>query len=105
VANSPAGGNCLGAVSNNGFNLASDTSCGFTHQPNMLLGPLAGNGGPTRTHLPLSGSPAIDFVATGCPPPANDQRGAARPAGGACDAGAVEAGVILPMLYLPLTSK
>ena len=55
------------------------------------LGPLADNGGPTLTHLPLPDSPAIDRgpVGPGCP--AADQRGVARPQGAACDSGAVEA--------------
>ncbi len=46
-----------------------------------LLGALGDNGGPTETHFPLPGSPAIDFVPTsgaGCP--AFDQRGIGRPA-------------------------
>jgi hypothetical protein len=34
------------------------------------LGPLADNGGPTQTHAPLAGSPAIDAVTGTCPPPA-----------------------------------
>lgn len=46
------------------------------------LGPLADNGGPTRTHLPLAGSPAIG---AGNPAivgaPATDQRGDARISG------------------------
>jgi hypothetical protein len=69
-----------------------------------MLGPLADNGGPTKTHAPLPGSPAID---TGNPTfnPANpdgnastndalpfDQRGVpfARVFGGRIDKGAVE---------------
>lgn len=56
-----------------------------------LLGPLADNGGPTPTHLPLPGSPAID---AGDPafagPPAIDQRGLPRIGGAAVDMGAVE---------------
>jgi uncharacterized repeat protein (TIGR01451 family) len=54
------------------------------------LGALAANGGPTWTAAPLPGSPAIDRVASGCPPPAADQRGSARPYGSRCDTGAVE---------------
>ena len=50
------------------------------------LGPLQDNGGPTKTMLPASGSPAIG-LGTGCPP--IDQRGNARPS--ACTLGAVEA--------------
>jgi hypothetical protein len=105
VANSPAGGNCFGTPTNNGFNLADDTTCGFTEVANVLLGPLTFNGGPTLTHLPLAGSPAINFVASGCPPPATDQRGAVRPVGGLCDAGAVEFGAVLPMVYIPVINK
>jgi predicted outer membrane repeat protein len=54
------------------------------------LGALSDNGGLTATMSPLAGSPAIDAVASGCPPPATDQRGHARPYGPRCDAGAVE---------------
>lgn len=58
-----------------------------------LLGPLAGNGGPTLTHLPLPGSPVIDAGNPAIPaPPATDQRGLARIAGPAVDLGSVEAG-------------
>jgi predicted outer membrane repeat protein len=51
------------------------------------LGPLANNGGPTRTMALLAGSPARNAGA-GCP--ATDQRGVARPQGSACDIGAYE---------------
>ena len=66
---------CFGAISSpydnadfGGFNLIGD-STGCVLDPNMpgnilnepaLLGPLADNGGPTRTHAPEAGSPAID---------------------------------------------
>ena len=63
-----------------------------------LLGPLTNNGGPTRTHALLAGSPAINsgndcvLIANGCgddnPGLATDQRGAAREAG--VDIGAFE---------------
>jgi CSLREA domain-containing protein len=53
------------------------------------LGPLADNGGPTRTHALLLGSPAIDAAsALDCPP--TDQRGMLRPQGAACDIGSYE---------------
>ncbi len=54
-----------------------------------LLGPLANNGGPTRTHRLLAGSPAIN---TGANPEAltTDQRGFQRVRGTAIDIGAVE---------------
>ncbi len=112
VASSPSGGNCSGGVTNNGFNLSTDASCGgFNQVANVMLGSLGNNGGPTQTHLPQPGSPAIDFVATNCPPPAADQRGASRPVdgdgvgGAACDAGAVEYGAVTSVVYLPLLIK
>jgi hypothetical protein len=51
------------------------------------LGPLADNGGPTRTLAIGAGSPAFN-AGTGCP--ASDQRGVARPQAGSCDIGAYE---------------
>ena len=54
-----------------------------------LLGPLADNGGPTRTRALLPGSRAIDAASSdGCP--GKDQRGIARPQGSACDIGSYE---------------
>lgn len=97
-----AGGNC-GQESGNlpvpffsgGNNVISDETCGVNPDDKTAtdpqVGPLVDNGGPTRTHLPNAGSPAIDFgQSTGCPP--TDQRGNVRPAGTACDVGAVELG-------------
>ena len=58
-----------------------------------MLGPLADNGGPTATHAPLAGSPAIDAGGTApfdCQP--HDQRHVPRPIGTACDIGSVETG-------------
>jgi hypothetical protein len=66
----------------NGFNLASDASCKLTRpmdQPNTdpMLGPLANNGGPTRTMALPAGSPAVNKgIAGGL---TTDQRGLARP--------------------------
>jgi hypothetical protein len=112
VANSPSGGNCSGAIVNNGFNLSTDDTCaGFNQVADIMLGPLANNGGFTQTHLPQPGSPAIDFVAAGCPPPATDQRGGNRPVDGdnngvaRCDAGAVEYGAVVAKIYLPLVIR
>ena len=53
----------------------------------LLLGPLASNGGPTQTVALLPGSPAINNATTLV---ATDQRGIARPQGGAPDIGAFE---------------
>jgi predicted outer membrane repeat protein len=90
-------GNCGGAtLISLGGNLSSDTYCSaFTQShdkqnKNAKLGPLANNGGPTMTHMLLSGSPAINnaFNIVGI---TKDQRGVARPKGSAPDTGAVEA--------------
>jgi LPXTG-motif cell wall-anchored protein len=88
-----------GTLTSHGGNLSDDTSCNpisTDHKGTPAnLGPLANNGGPTMTHLPLTGSDAIDGgVATGCPK--TDQRGVSRPQDGnndgvaVCDVGAVE---------------
>ncbi len=85
-----------GQIMSQGNNLSSDSSCNFTQasdlpNTNPLLAPLADNGGMTKTHMPLVNSPAIDgglcLADVGA-----DQRGAQRPAGLACDIGAVEVG-------------
>ncbi len=62
------------------------------------LGPLADNGGPTRTLMPAASSPALNIIsaAVGCGSSFNiDQRGAPRPevGGSLCDAGSVERAV------------
>jgi len=116
VANSiltaSSGGNCYAvALTNDGYNIDDDGSCGFgtssgangqTIGDNVspLLDPngLQNNGGPTETIALQSTSPAIGAV----PPaqcPATDQRGAPRPAPGKsdCDIGAFEfGGVVVP---------
>jgi len=81
-------------ITSAGFNLTSDSSCNLTgtgDQENVdaLLGPLNDNGGPTLTHLPRLGSPALDSgqCVAGI---SNDQRNVSRPQGAACDIGAVE---------------
>ena len=92
--------NCSNTLADGGFNLqwptlnpsdGNDRRCAasVTFLPPQL-GSLAANGGPTATISPLYGSPAIDAVTSGCPPPATDQRGYARPNGPRCDVGAVE---------------
>jgi hypothetical protein len=90
-----------GVLGSLGHNIASDASCGLTgigdlNSTDPLLGSLANNGGPTPTHAPLLGSPAINAVpladcadANGNPI-ATDQRGVARPQGPTCDIGAYE---------------
>jgi CSLREA domain-containing protein len=88
------GGCSGGAPASQGANLEPGTTCGLAgagDRPGAdpLLGALENNGGPTDTRLPASGSQALD-AAPGCPPPATDQRGVARPQGAACDIGAAE---------------
>jgi len=97
-------------ITSAGFNMASDASCnlnGTGDQENVdaQLGSLQDNGGPTFTHLPRLGSPALDSgqCVVGI---SNDQRNIARPQGGICDKGSVER---TPddtdsfFIYLPIT--
>ena len=122
AGNSDQGGqapDCGGQLTSQGYNLVQNTA-GCTLDDDLtgnlsgidpLLGPLALNGGWTLTHLPLTGSPAID---AGDPItcPTADQRGFARPADGddngsaVCDIGAVEVGApVEQVIYLPLGLK
>lgn len=85
--------NCTsaGPLTSFGGNVSDDGSCGATgtDKPNVnpLLGALELHGGTTKLYSLLAGSPAID-AASQCP--AVDQRGVARPQGGACDSGPYE---------------
>jgi hypothetical protein len=95
IANSPAGGNCYGAIVDGGGNLSyPDTTCPGTNS-DPVLGPLQNNGGPTHTMALLPSSAAIDAGddAICAAPPVNnrDQRGTIRPQGAHCDIGAYEA--------------
>jgi parallel beta helix pectate lyase-like protein len=71
-----------GTVTSQGYNLSSDDGGGYLNgsgdqiNTDPLLGPLQDNGGPTLTHMPLPGSPAIDAGDPNfTPPPFRDQRG------------------------------
>jgi hypothetical protein len=100
AANTDQGGespDCSGDLQSDGHNLlGSAAGCGLVGVPgtdltgvDASLGPLADNGGPTLTHAPTPGSPAVDAAGTqGCFEA--DQRGVARPQGSECDVGAVE---------------
>jgi len=93
VAEGAPGHDCSG-ITDAGYNIDDDGSCGFTATSvsdsatlDSTLGPLGANGGPTETVALLPGSPAIDKLPTpDCP--ATDQRGDARTA--PCDIGAYD---------------
>lgn len=98
IAKGVSGGNCgdsAGGGFGAAFSFSDDNSCNFAASGgmdgvNLLLGPLANNGGLTKTHLPGAGSPAIDG-ATNAGAPNIDQRGLTRVGQGAAyDAGSVE---------------
>ena len=96
IARGASGENC-GGFTGGTSNLSDDGTCGFSTGTenrdgiNLLLGPLANNGGPTQTHLPSINpkSPLIDSGTDGGAPP-TDQRGMSRPQGSGFDVGAVE---------------
>lgn len=102
LAASALGANCGGVALfvSNGNNIDADGSCALAGPADQggvdpLIGPLQNNGGPTRTHALLVGSPAIDAGAdVFCP--GEDQRGVFRPFDGVgngtatCDIGAFE---------------
>jgi CSLREA domain-containing protein len=84
-----------GSTSSGGSNIDSGKTCAFSSagdksNTNPKLGPLASNGGLTQTEALLTGSPAINAVVSGCPPPTTDQRGVHRPQGSRCDIGSYE---------------
>ena len=102
AGNSP--GDCFlgdnATIGANAHNLAGDDVCTPTHIGDPLLGPLASNGGATRTRALLPGSSAIDAIPAADCPLDTDQRGLPRPvagsspdapsAGASCDIGAFE---------------
>ncbi|MCI5132518.1 MAG: hypothetical protein D3904_13645, partial [Candidatus Electrothrix sp. EH2] len=78
-----------------------------------ILNPLADNGGPTKTHALVPGSPAIDLDADCSAGLDTDQRGEPRPLGAGCDAGAFEGSIgdsskntaFLPAVYFLLFNQ
>jgi CSLREA domain-containing protein len=93
-----------------GSNVASDGSCTewlripFEQFDDVMLEPLADNGGATQTHLPEPDSPLVD---RGSCTERFDQRGNRRPQDGnadgsvICDVGAVERDQLFPNLLSP----
>lgn len=113
TGNNPDCSSINASFNSSGYNIVGDNSgCAFTAGTgdqigngisplNPLLGPLAYSGGPTKSHVLLSGSPAIDAGnPAGCidnlgAAITTDQRGGMRPVDGGsgsaiCDVGAVE---------------
>jgi hypothetical protein len=99
ILNANASGNIDGSVTSRGYNISSDDGGGLLTGPgdqintDPLLGPLRDHGGPTLTHMPMRGSPALDAGDPNfTPPPDHDQRGACflRVFGGRIDVGSVE---------------
>ena len=95
VANSPSGDDCSGGITDAGYNLDDDGSCGFRARTDHSGTPagldragLEDHGGPTQTIALDPGSAAIGGVGDArlCSIP--DQRGVERPT--PCDIGAVE---------------
>ena len=101
IANSISGSDCWrssGSISAGGTLIENGIDCvsnvaGNLYDGDPDLGPLADNGGPTKTHLPQPGSVLINKAHDA--PVSIDQRGEPRPMGGAMDIGAVE--VVLPL--------
>jgi hypothetical protein len=97
-------GRCSGPIVSGGWNVTAPadpslTACPLADPtdlaaPDLVLGSLADNGGPTPTHLPGPASPLVDRIPIGssgsCDQRTIDQRGARVPAGAGCDVGAVE---------------
>jgi hypothetical protein len=98
--NSPS--NCAGPVNDLIGNWSNDSSCDFLgDNSEIILGPLANNGGPTET-MDLFGGDPVDGATVNCDaldengnptgiPIGVDQRYFPRPFGGRCDSGSYEA--------------
>lgn len=97
--------NCIGTISDLGYNISDDSSCGFgastslnNTDPRLDPSGPQQNGGPTETVALRAGSPAIDTIPIpdctdqGGNPLTTDQRGFSRPDAGEafCDIGAYE---------------
>lgn len=101
IANNKNGPDCSSAsgaiLQLSGANFIADGSCGAPLSGNPKLGPLADNGGRTKTHALLPGSPAVDAADPSlCS--ASDQRAIERPhpSDGQCDIGAFEQMLTIP---------
>jgi hypothetical protein len=100
-AASIVGANNLVVAADAGLTLPADTL-----RADPKLHPLAGNGGPTRTHALSPGSPALD-AGNDIAGLQNDQRGNGFPRirGAAADIGAFEGVLVLPSTPVPVASR
>jgi len=95
-----SGQDCSTSVTDEGYNIDDDGTCGFSTPSiddyatlSRTLGPLASNGGPTQTIALLAANPAIEYVPKAdCP--VTDQRGYTRTA--PCDIGAYDTDGLTP---------
>ena len=110
VANGASGGDCAGTVTDEGYNIDNDGSCGLTgpgsisHSSTLdtTLGALRQNAGPTETILPYSDSPVVGAIPNNttlgvsevCP--TTDQQGVATGPGARCAMGATQTSVAAP---------
>ncbi|MDZ7733128.1 MAG: choice-of-anchor Q domain-containing protein [Acidimicrobiia bacterium] len=86
-----------GDVISLGHNVAENRTCGLDQPTDqqmlpVLLGPLADNGGASRSHLPAANSPLVDHLPVGTPGLCDgthptDQRGVSQPDGPGCRQG------------------
>jgi hypothetical protein len=112
LAAAPTGGECTGTVTDEGYNIDDDGSCGLMAAGSIsnsstlddTLGALKQNAGPTQTMLPDSDSPAVGVIPnsttlgldTVCP--TTDQQGMASAAGGSCNIGATQTAATAPTI-------
>jgi YVTN family beta-propeller protein len=113
LSNAPYGGDCSGTVTDLGYNIDDDNSCGFSATGSVsdsgtldtTLGALKQNAGPTETILPDSDSPAVGAIPNNttlgatqvCP--TTDQQGVASGAGASCNIGAAQTTRTVPTTF------
>ena len=98
LAGNTPGADCVGTITDDGYNIDDDGSCGFSatgslsDNPDTDLGTLQSNGGPTQTMAITPASSAFELVRSASCTVTTDQRGEPRPGvpGQNCDAGAFE---------------
>jgi hypothetical protein len=91
---------CAGAITDLGYNLSTDATCGFTQTTSHenVMG-LPGSAADTIPAGATYGASAAPLCA------GQDQRGVPRPQAGACDAGSVELAATTTTLHAPASAK